>query len=135
MTAYVRRTSNTDKDYRTCNLGQEDVRSFSGKTWYADVPQAPEAKNPPAVLCDFDDTTAVENVAQLLLEHFCENGTRQHLRHQLQERTITLKEYQERAFSNTPASKEAMKAVVQAKATLRPHFKELWEYCQSRQYP
>ena len=116
-------------------MDQEDVRSFSGKTWYDDETKSPVAKTPPAVLCDFDDTTAVENVAQLLLEHFCENGTRHHLRRQLQERTISLKDYQERAFSSTPASKEAMKAVVQAKATLRPHFKELWGYCQSRAIP
>ena len=116
-------------------MGGKNVRSLSAKTWYDDVPKAPVAKKPPAVLCDFDDTTVVENVAQLLLEHFCEDGTRRHLRRQLQEKTITLKEYQERAFSSTRANREAMKAVVQAKATLRPYFKDLWRYCQSRAIP
>ena len=89
----------------------------------------------PAVICDFDDTTAVENVAQLLLEHFSEDGTWQELRNRSQQGLISLKEYQERAFNNIKAGREAMKAQVKAKATLRPYFKPLWQYCQDRGIP
>ena len=90
---------------------------------------------PSAVLCDFDDTTAVENVAQLLLQHFSPDGTWERLRNQAREKSISLREYQERAFRGTGASREEMKAVVKAKATLRPYFKELWQYCQVRSIP
>ena len=89
----------------------------------------------PAVICDFDDTTAVENVAQLLLEHFSEDDTWQELRNRSQQGSISLKEYQERAFNNIKAGREAMKARVKAKATLRPYFKSLWQYCQDRKIP
>ena len=88
-----------------------------------------------AVICDFDDTTAVENVAQMLLEHFSEDGTWQELRDQSQQGLISLKEYQERAFNNIKAGRDAMKAQVKAKATLRPYFKPLWQYCQDRGIP
>lgn len=89
----------------------------------------------PAVICDFDDTTAVENVAQLLLEHFSEDETWRELQRQAREKTISLREYQERAFGNTSAPRGAMQAVVKEKANLRPYFKELWEYCQARNVP
>ena len=90
---------------------------------------------PPAVICDFDDTTAVQNVAELLLEQFSEDGTWRDLRRQARERTISLKEYQERAFNGARATVEEMKAEVRARATLRPHFKELWTYCNARGIP
>ena len=87
---------------------------------------------PAAVLCDFDDTTAVENVAQLLIEHFSDDGILEQLRQQFREGSLTLKEYQERAFTGIRAGREAMQEIVRARATLRPHFKELWQYCRSR---
>ena len=93
------------------------------------------AMKPPAVLCDFDDTTAVENVAELLLEHFSEDSAWRQLRQQSRDKTISLREYQERAFRNTNASREAMKSRVAAKATLRPYFKELWHYCRGQRIP
>lgn len=89
----------------------------------------------PAVLCDFDDTTAVENVAELLLDHFSEDGAWRGLRRQAQESLISFREYQQRAFEGTGAGRDEMKAVVKAKATLRPCFKELWEYCRAREVP
>ena len=89
----------------------------------------------PAVLCDFDDTTAVENVAELVLEHFSSDGTWAQLRQQFRDKTITFTEYQEGAFRRATASREAMQALVKAKATLRPQFKELWQYCQPRGIP
>ena len=90
---------------------------------------------PPAVICDFDDTTAVENVAELLLDRFSEDTTWRELRRQARERTISLKEYQEQAFNRAGASVDEMKAEVRARATLRPHFKELWRYCNAREIP
>ena len=89
----------------------------------------------PAVLCDFDDTTAVENVAELVLEHFSDDSTWAQLKQQFRDKTITFTEYQEGSFRRTTASREAMQALVKAKASLRPHFKELWQYCQSRGIP
>ena len=87
------------------------------------------------MLCDFDDTTAVENVAEILLERFSEDDTWRMLRRRSRDKEISLREYQEQAFSSTGAGKEEMKAVVRARATLRPYFKELWRYCQARSIP
>ena len=89
----------------------------------------------PAVLCDFDDTTAVENVAELILDHFIKDGAWRELQRQSRERIISLKEYQERAFRATNAGREAMKSVVKKRATLRGHFKDLWHYCREREMP
>jgi 2,3-diketo-5-methylthio-1-phosphopentane phosphatase len=93
------------------------------------------AGKPPAVLCDFDDTTAEENVASLLLSRFSDNGTWERLRQAHRERQIGLKEYQERAFRTVTAGRDAMQAHVKEKATLRPYFKDLWGYCRSRSVP
>ncbi len=88
----------------------------------------------PAVLCDFDDTPAIENVAELLLERFGTDGWRE-ARRQHGEKLITLKEYQERAFNTVKVDRETMKTFVKEKATLRPYFKDLWYYCQSKGIP
>ena len=90
---------------------------------------------PPAVICDFDDTIAVENVAELLLEHFSKDGTWRQLKRQSREKLLSFKEYQEQAFIRTKASLEAMQTVVKEQATLRPHFRELWRYCRERDIP
>jgi len=88
----------------------------------------------PAVICDFDDTTAIENVAELLLTEFGGQNwldfRRQHSR-----RLITLKEYQERAFLTISAGREEMKALVKERVNLRPHFKSLFEYCKEANIP
>ena len=89
---------------------------------------------PPAVLCDFDDTTAVENVAELLLDHFSDGAWRE-LRKRSQEKAITFREYQELAFQASGATREAMSALVRDRATLRPYFRELWQYCAGRGIP
>jgi 2,3-diketo-5-methylthio-1-phosphopentane phosphatase len=129
--------SSTDKDYRRAEFSRR-VRPATEETetrygLRAHLP--PWAKNPPAVLCDFDDTTAVENVAELLLEHFSDDATWQQLRRQSREKTIAFREYQERAFSSTRASREAMVSLVKSRATMRPYFRELWQYCQDRDIP
>ena len=86
-------------------------------------------KGAPAVVCDFDNTIVIENIGELLLEHFAADGWRNFQRLHAQ-KLITLKEYQEQAFLTVKVDQETMKALVREKATLRPHFKSLWQYCQ-----
>ena len=95
----------------------------------------PAGRRPPAVLCDFDDTTAGENVAQLLLTHFSDDGTWLRLQEQSRQETITFREYQEQAFAATKASRDDMSSLVKSQATLRPYFKELWQYCLTMDIP
>jgi len=116
-------------------LSKDRLQPPSGEARLSYRPPHDWVEKTPAVLCDFDDTTAVENVAELLLEHFSKDGTWQELRRLSRERKIGLKEYQERAFSATGASREAMKALVKEKVTLRPYFKELWQYCRASGIP
>ena len=92
------------------------------------------AERPPAVLCDFDDTVALQNVAALILDRFYP-GSREGLRRQLQTRVITFREYQEEAFSRAVASRQEMEAHVQSQATLRSGFVDLWRYCQANSFP
>ena len=127
--------NHSSRDRASGPVGSEPPGASPGDNAYlsAGIPGRQAAL--PAVLCDFDDTTAVENVAELLLEHFSEDSTWRELRRQSRDRTIGLKEYQERAFGSTNASKEAMQDIVKAKATLRPGFKELWAYCKARDIP
>ena len=56
-----------------------------------------KADRPLAVLCDFDDTIALQNVAQLLLDRFGQ-GKWQELRQQLRNGEINFRQYQERSF-------------------------------------
>ncbi len=89
---------------------------------------------PPAVLVDFDDTSAEQNVAELLLNHFG-GPTWKDTREQLLSRELTLKEYQEIVFRDIRADRAAMQAYVKQNATLRPFFGELWSYCRSHGFP
>ena len=88
----------------------------------------------PAVICDFDDTTVLENVAEMLLKEFGGAGWREYQRQNVQHR-MTLKEYQERAFQTVKVGREEMKEHVKENATLRPHFKALYEYCRKNNIP
>ena len=88
----------------------------------------------PAVICDFDDTTVLENVAEMLLKEFGGEGWREYQRQNVQHR-MSLKEYQERAFQTVKVSREEMKDHVKENATLRPHFKALYEYCRKNNIP
>ena len=93
-----------------------------------------KANTNPAVLCDFDDTVAAQNVAEMLLEHFGDDQWRS-LRQQFRQGLLTLKEYQELSFAEVTVSREAMETLVKDKANLRPHFKELHSYCQAYHIP
>ena len=90
---------------------------------------------PPAVLSDFDDTAAEQNVAALLLDHLGDSAQRHALRQRFRDKALTFREYQERVFRKIGASREAMKAVVRETASLRPYFKELWHQCQATGTP
>lgn len=88
-----------------------------------------------AVLTDFDDTAAEQNVAELLLNRFGDQPTWRDAGARFRAGELTLKEYQEIAFRNIPAGREAMQSYVKQNANLRPHFGEMVSYCQGRDIP
>ena len=88
----------------------------------------------PAVLTDFDETAAAQNVAEMLLQQFGDN-TWLDVRAQFRSGALTLKEYQEIAFRNIKADRTAMQEYVKANANLRPWFGEVWQHCQDRSLP
>ena len=88
----------------------------------------------PAVLTDFDDTAAVENVAELLLNQFGD-PTWPDVRRRFRAGELTLNQYQEMTFRNIQADRATMQSYVKQHANLRPYFKELWGYCQEHTIP
>ena len=88
----------------------------------------------PAILTDFDDTAAVQNVAEMLLHRFGDD-TWHSVRERFRAGELTLKDYQEITFNNIRADRDTMRAYVQENANLRPRFTELWEYCQEINSP
>ena len=88
----------------------------------------------PAVLTDFDDTAAVQNVAELLLTRFGD-PTWTSVRQQFRDGELDLKEYQEITFRNIRADRPTMRAYVREQATLRPYFRELWGLCHRHGFP
>ncbi len=88
----------------------------------------------PAVLTDFDDTAAVQNVAEMLLTKFGDS-TWQEVRRRFRDKELTLNEYQEITFRNIQADRATMQDYVKQNAQLRPYFKEMWGYCQEHQVP
>ena len=87
-----------------------------------------------AVLCDFDDTIAHQNVAQLLLERFG-HGEWQALREQLRRDEINFRQYQELAFDAVTAGEAEMRRYVEAETVVRSGFRQLWGYCQETNTP
>jgi 2-hydroxy-3-keto-5-methylthiopentenyl-1-phosphate phosphatase len=81
------------------------------------------------ILCDFDDTTATQNVAVLLLERFHPGGWRA-AADRFRRGEISLAEYQEQAFEGVRAPQEQQAAHVQEAAALRPGFVELAAHCE-----
>ncbi len=81
-----------------------------------------------AILCDFDDTAAQQNVAHLVLDRFANNDWRK-LQQQFQEGTIRAKDYFEWPFASVTASREAMQRHVRDNGRLRDGFVELAHYC------
>ncbi len=95
---------------------------------------SPSLELRPAVLTDFDDTAAVQNVAELLLKRFGD-PTWEQVRLRFRAGHLTLKEYQEITFRNIQADRATMQAHVQRHATLRPYFRELWDHCAAAGIP
>jgi 2-hydroxy-3-keto-5-methylthiopentenyl-1-phosphate phosphatase len=87
-----------------------------------------------AVLTDFDDTAAQQNVAELLLNQFG-HPSWQEVRNQFRAGKLTLKDYQEITFRNIQADLLTMQTYVKEKANLRPFFGELYQYCQGKDIP
>ena len=85
----------------------------------------------PAILTDFDDTAAVQNVAELLLNRFGD-PTWTEVRQQFRDGAMNLKEYQEITFRNIRADRSAMQHYVRERATLRPFFGELYKFCREQ---
>jgi 2,3-diketo-5-methylthio-1-phosphopentane phosphatase len=91
-------------------------------------------KLPPAFLTDFDDTAAVQNVAELLLNRFGD-ATWTEVRQQFRNGEMNLKEYQEITFRNIRADRSAMQHYVREYATLRPYFNDLHCFCRRNNIP
>ncbi|PKB83390.1 MAG: hypothetical protein BZY88_02135 [SAR202 cluster bacterium Io17-Chloro-G9] len=92
------------------------------------------ARLTPAVLIDFDDTAAEQNVAGLLLERFGDPSW-QEVRERFRGGELTLKEYQEITFRNILADRAVMQDYVKEHANLRPYFHEVWSYCSMHHLP
>lgn len=92
------------------------------------------ANRPLAVLCDFDDTIALQNVAQLLLDRFGHSKW-QELRKQLRSGAINFRQYQERSFDAVTATREEMEKHAETEAIVRDGFHEFWQYCQNSGIP
>ena len=87
-----------------------------------------------AVLTDFDDTAAVQNVAELLLNRFGAPDWMD-VRQRFRDGHIDLKEYQEITFRSIQADRATMQSYVKEHANLRPYFQEIWGFCQANGFP
>ena len=88
----------------------------------------------PAVLTDFDDTAAAQNVAELLLNRFGDSDWKD-VRQSFRDGRMDLKEYQEITFRNIQADRATMQSYVKEHANLRPYFREMWGFCQANSIP
>jgi 2-hydroxy-3-keto-5-methylthiopentenyl-1-phosphate phosphatase len=88
----------------------------------------------PAVLTDFDDTAAYQNVAELLLDRFGAPSWHR-IRQRFRDGELTFKDYQEMTFRTVQVGRDTMQAYVKENARLRPHFGELWRHCQAQGIP
>ena len=91
-------------------------------------------KPTPAVLTDFDDTAAAQNVAELLLHRYGD-PTWTDVRQQFRDGHLNLKEYQEITFRNILADRSAMQHYVRERASLRPYFADLYRFCRDNEIP
>ena len=94
----------------------------------------PARRRPPAVLTDFDDTAAAQNVAELLLHRFGHPSWTD-VRQRFRDGELSLKDYQEITFRQMRANKAAMQAYVREQAGFRPHFTELARFCRANGIP
>ena len=88
----------------------------------------------PAVLTDFDDTAAVQNVAEMLLAQFGAPDWPD-VRARFRAGQLSLQDYQEITFNHIQADRETMCAYVRENANLRPHFAALHALSQHYNFP
>lgn len=82
------------------------------------------------VLVDFDGTAAAQNVAETLLERFGGESWREY-RQAFRDGSMTLREYQERAFNDVEATLDAMGAALKDLCWPREGFPEFASFCQT----
>jgi 2-hydroxy-3-keto-5-methylthiopentenyl-1-phosphate phosphatase len=85
------------------------------------------------VLCDFDGTTSVHDVQNMLLDHFIGENWREEVKAALAQGKKS-SEYMPRIYKDWPATKEEMIRVIDEKADIAPHFPEFVEYCYDKGY-
>ena len=88
----------------------------------------------PTVLCDFDDTSAIQNVADLVLTK-SPKGVRKELKKDYRSGLIGLREYQEQSFFESEITEQQIHSIVSRDAILRGGFVELWQYCKTQSVP
>ena len=81
-----------------------------------------------ALLVDFDETAAEQNVAETLLKEFGGDGW-QGFRESFRNGTMNLRDYQEIAFNEIESSLDEMGNIISELAWLRSGFQELNKYC------
>ena len=81
-----------------------------------------------AILSDFDDTAAQQNVAHLVLDRFSKTDWRP-LLEKFHQGSIKPKDYFEMPFRPITAAKHEMQAYVRETARLSPGFPELADFC------
>jgi 2-hydroxy-3-keto-5-methylthiopentenyl-1-phosphate phosphatase len=102
------------------------------------VNHATAPASPMVILCDFDDTAAEQNVATLLMDRFTpvdSSGAAldwQSMHRRFLAKDLTLKEYQEAAFSGLHVTRGQQTEYVRQQANLRTGFKELAAFCLER---
>ncbi|MCH7706262.1 MAG: MtnX-like HAD-IB family phosphatase [Chloroflexi bacterium] len=84
-----------------------------------------------AVLCDFDDTITLENVAHLILERFGDGSWRE-VRRRYLDGLASAEDYFEEQFAKLGATRSEMQAHVRVAGSLRDGFVELAGYCRER---
>ncbi len=84
-----------------------------------------------AVLCDFDDTITLENVAHLILERFGD-GSWKEVRRRYLDGLAQAEEYFEKCFVELRATRSQMQAHVQKTGRIRDGFVEFAELCRKR---
>ena len=80
-----------------------------------------------AILVDFDDTAAQQNVVETLLKEFRGDGW-QGFRDELRNGTLNLRYYQEKAFNEIESPLEEMSVSLVRLAWLRSGFKDYDNY-------
>ena len=83
-----------------------------------------------AVLVDFDDTAAQQNVAETLLKTFGGSNWERY-REDFRNGSMNLRCYQEKAFNEIDATLEEMSEAIGGLAWLRPGFEDFNSYCTS----